>query len=176
MLKPFTYALAITALLGGCGAVRDSSLNPFNWFGRSQEVPVEQTAETEAANPLIPTRTGIFSRRRAQQREVDTTTPIATITELRVERVPGGAIIHARGVDSFANSYNAGLKPNNAEELPEDGVLVYSFRREVPENTLPGGAEATREITVGRFVTDQTLRGVRGIRVEAAQNARSVRR
>lgn len=177
MLKPTTYALAFCAVLTGCGTVRDSALNPFNWFGRSQEVPVEQTATAEASNPLIPQqRQGIFARARAAEDVRTPTTPITTLAELRVERVPGGAIIHARGIDSYANSFEAGLLPETADESPVDGVLVYSFRRRVPEGTQPGGAEATREITVARFVSDQTLRGVRTIRVEAASNARAVRR
>lgn len=181
MLKPMTFALALAALLGGCGGVRDSALNPFNWFGRSQDAPVEQSAEAAASpsatNPLIPKRrAGIFARERERAEAFDPTTPMPQITELRVERVPGGAIIRARGLDTYVNSFDAGLEPNNAEELPEDGVLVYSFRRQLPEGAVAGGAEAAREVTVARFVTDQTLRNVRSIRVEAASNARVVRR
>lgn len=185
MFKPMTYALALCAVLAGCGTVRDSALNPFNWFGRSQDVPLEQssaadgssTASAQTTNPLIPQRRqGIFARARAAADIENPTTPIAQIATLQIERVPGGAIIRASGIDSFANSYDAGLLPQTVDETPVDGVLVYSFRRRVPEGTQPGGAEATREITVARFVSDQTLRGVRSIRVEAASNARAVRR
>ena len=181
MFKPITTAVVLCAVLAGCGGVRDSRLNPFNWFGGSSEVPAEQTASTDAtgpaANPLIPQRRiGLFAGRRAAEEETNPTSPITQIVDLRVERVPGGAIIRARGIDSFANSFEAGLLPSNVDERPENGVLVYSFRRRVPEGTLPGGAEATREITVARFVSDQTLLGVRSIRVEAASNARAVRR
>lgn len=177
MFNRAIHALALCAVLAGCGAVRGSALNPLNWFGRAQDVPVEQGASAEASNPLIPVqRRGIIARARAAQETRAPATPITRIADLQVERVPGGAIIRARGIDSFANSFEAGLRPQQAEEIPVDGVLSYSFERRVPEGTLPGGAEAAREITVARFVSDQTLRGVRTIRVEAAGNAQAVRR
>ena len=39
MTRPFRLiaALTVIATLAGCGAVRESKLNPFNWFGRSEE-------------------------------------------------------------------------------------------------------------------------------------------
>jgi hypothetical protein len=175
MRSPLITTLALTVLLGGCATIRDSAVNPANWFGRSQEDPA-QTASAETANPLIPDRQGLFAARRAAREAIDLTTPIPQVTDLVVERVPGGAIIRATGLDLYTTSFNASLRPGAAGEVPQDGALVYVFRRELPEGARAGGAEAAREITVARFVSEQTLSGVRTIRVEAAQNARSVRR
>lgn len=174
MRSSLITTLALTVLLSGCGSVRESAINPFNWFGRSEEAPAQ--TETVATNPLIPERSGLLSRRRAAQADVDLTTPIDQITGLTIERVPGGAIIRANGLDSYTTSYNARLRSETVDEAPENGTLIYTFRRRVPQAARPGGAEAAREITVARFVSDQTLRGVRQIRVEAGSNARSVRR
>lgn len=174
MRKSFTTVLIASLLLTGCGTVRDSRLNPFNWFGRSQPVPVEQTeAET---NPLIPRRIGLFGGARRQLAEQDLTTPIATVTDLKVERVPGGAIIRATGVDGMQGPFNVELVPETEEELPVDGVLSYTLERQRPEGPRPVGPPRTREVVVARKLTDQQLRGVRSIRVQAAQNALAARR
>ncbi len=174
MRKIFTTVLIASFLLTGCGSVRDSRLNPFNWFGKAQPVAMEQDAA--AANPLIPSRGGLFGNSRQRYLERDLTSPIASITNLTVERVPGGAIIRATGVDQMQGAFNAGLVPENDEELPVDGVLTYTFERQRPEGARPVGPVQTREVIVARKLTDQQLRGVRSIRVAAAQNALAVRR
>ncbi len=175
MRSPLITTLALIVFLSGCATIRDSAVNPANWFGRSQEAPA-QADTPEVTNPLIPRRQGLFAARRAARAAIDLTTPIPQVTDLVVERVPGGAIIRATGLDLYATSFNAGLRPATEGEVPQDQTLVYEFRRQVPDGARPGGAQATREITVARFVSDQTLSGVRTIRVEAAQNTRSVRR
>ena len=54
-MRNLTSALLVSALvLGGCGAVRESRFNPFNWFGRADVQPVD----TAQSNPLIPTGRG----------------------------------------------------------------------------------------------------------------------
>lgn len=70
-----TAALVLTS----CGTIRDSRVNPFNWFGGSKSTPVEQTdTEQKAVNPLLPgtSRRGIFSRPEAE----DLSVPAASIT------------------------------------------------------------------------------------------------
>lgn len=154
--------------------VRDSRLNPFNWFGRSQEVPVQQV-EGEV-NPLIPRRSGLFGNARQQFQNQDLTTPIATVSDLTVERVPGGAIVRATGLDELQGAFNVVLVPETEEEVPVDGVLSYTLERQRPAGPRPVGPPQTREVVVARKLTDQQLRGVRTIRVQSAQNARAVRR
>ncbi|MEL6453077.1 MAG: hypothetical protein AAFQ19_17640, partial [Pseudomonadota bacterium] len=55
-MRVLTVTLLTAALiLSACAAVRDSRVNPFNWFGRGQSEPVVQTT-AEEVNPLIPNR------------------------------------------------------------------------------------------------------------------------
>jgi hypothetical protein len=175
MMKKLATAVALSALvLSGCG-FRDSRVNPFNWFGRSQEVQVAQPKEV---NPLIPTRAGGLFRGGRARREaaLNATTPIGTISDLAVERVSGGAVIRATGFDARQGTYRARLVPNLKDEIPEDGVLIYRFERLRPDYATQAGTQASREVTVARRISDQQLRGVREIRVVAANNALYVRR
>ena len=167
-------ALTLVTTLSGCSGFRDSGANPFNWFGGRQD-PVIVREDDAVQNDLIPQRSGLFAQRQERPTADDLATPIDQIVGLAVEPVQGGVIVRATGLDRYSTSYNALLRPSNAEEVPQEGVLVYSFNRLVPEGARVGGTEATRQITVGRFVSTQTLRNVRSIRVDAAQNARSVR-
>lgn len=177
MRKVLTAALIATLLVSGCATIRDSRANPFNWFGRSQSEPVEQTADPAAANPLIPARRGgLFRNRRERLAEVDLTTPIATVTALRIERVPGGAIIRATGEDRTQFPFSIELVPEIEDELPVDSVLTYTLERQQPRAPVVGGPVQTREVVVARRLTDQQLEGVRTIRVVAAENTRTARR
>lgn len=175
MLKPFLTALTLTAALSGCATIRNSAVNPFNWFGRGQEAPVE--ASTEAVNPLIPAqRRGLIARSRERQAAAKATSPIDQVTSLQIERIPGGAIIRAAGVDSRLGTFDAVLVPSNDDELPEDGVLTYTLERRLPKVSPTGGPASPRPVIVARRVTDNTLRGVRTIRVAGSQNALVARR
>lgn len=163
--------LVSSMVLSGCG-LRESVVNPFNWFGRSQPAPV---AEAEETNPLIPTRSGLFARKRAEE-ETYIGKPFEEIVELKVERVPGGALIRATGLAARQGIYAVQLTPANEDETPVDGVLTYRLegvRRDYPTAV---GTKPSREVTAGRKVTDQQLRGVSTIRVEGQLNAREARR
>lgn len=166
-------ALLVSAtVLTACGAVRDSAINPVNWFGRSASVPVAQEA---SSNPLIPQRSGLFSSRRAQV-ETYAGLPFEEVIDLQIERVPGGAVIRVTGRAARQGIYAVQLTPANAEELPVDGVLTYRLEGVRPGFATPAGAAPTREVTAARKLTDQDLRGVNSIRVEGQLNARVVRR
>lgn len=158
--------------LGACGVVRDSALNPTNWFGRSASVPIEAT---ESTNALIPTDGGgLFAKRRAAT-ALYIGTPFDEIVDLTVERIPGGAIIRATGRAARQGSYAVQLTPENADEAPVNGVLTYRLEGIAPTNTA-AGTPPTREVTAARKLTSQELRGVRSIRVEGQRNARVARR
>ena len=169
--------LISSLLLTGCAGVRDSRFNPFNWFGRAEPVAVHPS-DTEEVNPLIPTRTGLFARdrKKAEKRRRSLLSPISSVTSLRVERVPGGAIVRATGVDGTQGAFNVALTPQNEEELPVDGVLTYVLERQKPSTARVVGSEVSREVTVARKITDSQLLGVRQIKVVAANNALTVRR
>jgi len=173
MTRNIAALLIASLVLSACGAARESRLNPFNWFGRSQSDPV--ATQTEDTNPLIPQATGLIDAMRERRlREVDLTTPITTVTGLVVERVPGGAIIRAAGRDPQPGTFNVEIVPATEEETPVEGVLSYTLERQLPPpGTVSGQAQ---EVTAARKLTDQQLEGVRTIRVAGVENARTVRR
>ena len=168
--------------LGACGVVRDSALNPSNWFGRSssealttQNAPQDRTQEAAPENPLIPRETGFFARRNAAADLYDGT-PFDEIVDLTAERVSGGVIVRVTGRADRQGIYSVRLTPQTEDETPVDGVLTYRLEGIKPGADAAVGGPATREVTAARKLTDQDLRDVRTIRVEGLRNARVARR
>ena len=173
MRKTFSALLVSTLVLTGCATVRDSRVNPFNWFGNARSEPLTQ-AEVNT-NPLIPTRSGLFASARAKE-AVYTGRPFDQVTDLTIERVPGGALIRVTGLAARQGIYDVQLTPANEDELPVDGVLTYRLEGVEPARNTPVGAQPTREVVAARKITDQTLAGVQTIRVEGQRNALTSRR
>jgi hypothetical protein len=98
------------------------------------------------------------------------------VTDLTVERIPGGAIIRATGLAARQGIYAVQLTPENEAELPVDGVLTYRLEGIRPSKPTPIGSKPTREVTAARKLTDQQLAGVQRIRVEGQLNAQVARR
>lgn len=153
-MKRLIVALTLLSFLSACAAARDSRLNPFNWFGRDREerVQVVDTVTPQDRRPLA-----------------------AEVIRLKVDRMPGGAIIHAVGLPATQGHWDGELVPLNGE-FPEKGVLTYEFRLAPPPGPTRQGTPQSREVVVGHFISDQTMLGVRNIAVVARQNRRSVRR
>ena len=172
MRKTVSLLLVASMGLAGCG-FGGSSLNPVNWFGRSQSVPIGQS--TEVVNPLIPKRSGLFARERARDK-IYQGKPFQQITSLVVERVPGGAIIRATGLAARQGIYDVQLTPANEDEEPVKGVLTYRLEGLRPARNTAQGTKPTREVVAARKLTDQQLRSVRTIRVEGQLNALVARR
>ncbi len=145
-------AVVLVATLAGCGAISESRLNPVNWFGRSRTVETDTTNVAADPRPLI-----------------------GQLTDLRLEKVPGGAIVRATGLPPRQGYFDAELVPLNGG-TPVDGVLAYQFRVSPPFETTPPGTPQSREVIVGLFVTDQTLAATRTVQVSAETNALAVRR
>lgn len=154
-------------VLAGCGSIATSKANPMNWFGGSTSQKVDPRS---ANNPLIPA-TNAFKRPKAvyQGQLVD------QIAELRIERRPGGAVIHVVGVTDVIGYYDTKLEAEN-DGKPVKGVLSYALKAVRPAQTVGVGGEAARRINVATFVTDQDLAGVRSIVVKGARNQRTTRR
>ncbi len=146
--------LILLSFLASCGSLGRSRLNPANWFGKSKSRAVVQLDKT---------------------RVKDTTPLVDTVLSLRVDRAPGGAIIHAMGLPPTQGYWNAKLKPENGEK-PQNGMLSYTFRLLPPDSAAPQGTKRSREVLVGRFISSQKLAGVRRIRVIGVRNRRTVRR
>lgn len=172
MRKTLTLLLVSSLTLAACGTIRDSRVNPFNWFGQSRSEPVEAQ---ESTNPLIPKGGGLFSKQSAID-EIYLGQPFEQITNLTIERVPGGAIIRATGLAARQGIYAVQLTPENEEEEPVDGVLTYRLEGVRPDKNTAVGAKPTREVIAARQLTDRQLAGVRVIRVEGQQNALASRR
>ena len=174
MSRSIAALLVMSLILGACS----TRLNPFNWFGGSREEP--RAERTESDNPLLPAerdRGGFLGLRAARERaEIYTGQPVDVISDLVIERVPGGAIIRAIGLSRFQNVYDVRLTPANEDNEAVEGVLAYRLEAVVPERPIQGGPERLREITAARVVTDKQLEGVRTIRVAGIENARASRR
>ena len=170
MRRSIVLCLALTLVLSACGGVRDSRLNPLNWFGRDRPAPV--AAEEGEVNPLIPQESGLglFSRNRDGAEYAGQ--PVDVIRNLDVERVPGGAIVRATGLSRFQNTYSVRLTLVTLDG-PVDGALEYRLEAIVPEAPIAGGSERQREVVAAVSLTDQELRGVRVIRVSGVENARA---
>lgn len=171
-MRNLTSALLISTLIvAGCGSVRESRFNPFNWFGRAQVEPV-QDAEV---NPLIPTGGGgisLFGRRNV---EVPAGPLVAQVSDVTVSRIAGGALIRATAVSDTVGAFNVTLEPVN-DGLPVDGVLTYELRAyTAPAGTVPMPERARSHVAALR-VSDSDLAAVRTIRVVAARNAATVAR
>lgn len=148
-------ALILVTVLGlglaGCGFGR-SNLNPFNWFGH----PARQG--TPVAFYTAP---------------VDPRGLVATVTTLKVEPYPGGAIVRATGMPPTQGFWNASLVA-----LPDDGKghIIFEFRVAPPETPAPAGSQPSREVTVATNLTDYKLQDISAIEVRGAQNAMTAHR
>ncbi|OZA08094.1 MAG: hypothetical protein B7Y02_12980, partial [Rhodobacterales bacterium 17-64-5] len=80
--------LTVTLCLAlvGCGAVRESRLNPFNWFKRSEARDLVQTEAPGDPRPLV-----------------------AEVLTMVVEPIPGGAIVRATGLPPTQGWWQAEL-------------------------------------------------------------------
>lgn len=152
MRLPLALALVALTVLGGCAAIRDSRVNPFNWFGTSQR------AERQALTNAV----------RADARPL-----VAEVVSMVVEPYPGGAIVRATGLPPSQGWWDAELVPR---PLDENGVLVFDFRVFPPLDGQPAGQPRTRTVTVGANVTTFRLQSVTEIVVQGSGNARSSRR
>ncbi|MEL7125755.1 MAG: hypothetical protein AAGK30_05970 [Pseudomonadota bacterium] len=174
-MTKFTVLLLIGAMaLGACS----TRLNPFNWFGRGQSEPVASPQEAEEVNPLIPqserVRLNLFGLRDDDAEYPGG--PVDQVSDLVIERVPGGAVIRAAGVPDYQGAFGVRLQPANDDEVPEDGVLTYRLEVIRPDGARVGGPERVRTVTAARRVTDNQLAGVRTIRVEGLRNAQTSQR
>lgn len=155
MQKPILAALALVMVLGGCGTMRESRLNPMNWFGR------------ESDETLVP--------RGGWATETDRRALVPVVTELEVLRTPEGAIVRAAGVTATQGWWDVELRPTN-DHRPVDGVMTYEFVVAAPRGQTNVSTEASRTVNAAITLSNIRLQGVRRIEVRGAQNARSVNR
>jgi hypothetical protein len=158
MQKTAKIALLVTlcVALSGCGRLRESRLNPFNWFGRS----VERTAPVTADGSAAPTDNRIL---------------VSQVTALQVDQMPGGAVIAATGLPPTQGWWDAELVPENDGE-PVEGVMTYRFVVAEPPFRNREGVPQSREVTAGAFLSDIKLEAISEIVVLGESNSRVSRR
>lgn len=144
---------AAAMMVAGCATVRDSRVNPLNWFGSSQERAIVEAVE----------KTG----------RTDGRVRVQELTELHIERATGGVIVRAKGVPLTQGRYHAELS-----QIPggDEGELAFEFLIKEPEAEQRASTPISREITVATFVNNYRLETARTITVRAASNARSSNR
>ena len=138
-------AAALILSLAGCGAVRESRVNPANWFGRAVEAP--SVAIPDARDPR----------------------PLVAVTALAVSQAAGGAIVEARGLPPAQGWWGADLV---AVEDGDPATLTYELRAVPVPAARRVGPAPSRELVVAAFASDAALAGVRRIRVDGAGGAR----
>lgn len=169
MRKPVMLLIVAAMVLTGCATISESRFNPINWFGQSRSEPV--TTEAGETNPLIPRRRAsiFFGERDAAYRG----RPVGEVSELLVERRPGGAIIRVEGIADRVGPFDVRLTRDEAESDAQTLTLTLrALQQAGPRNTGP----LARRVMAAVWITDQDLRGIRTIRVKGERNIRTVRR
>lgn len=152
MRRRVLLGLGAVAIVAGCGRIRESRLNPFNWFGGARR------RERAAPTPEV-----------AQ----DPRALVAEVVSLNVDPYSAGAIVRAKGIPPTQGWWEAELV---ARPIDENGVLVYDFRVFPPVTDTPQGTPMSREITVGVSISAVKLDQISEIVVQGANNALSSRR
>lgn len=143
--------LSVAASLAGCGGLRDSKLNPLNWFKKGELRESIVLPEDQAdPRPLV-----------------------EAVLELKVEPMPGGAIVRARGRTPTQGWWKAELVPVDTDDA---GLLVYEFRLIPPLGQTDVNTPQSREVDVAIYVSDYKLEFLREIVVQGANNALTSRR
>lgn len=152
MRKPLLAMLVVVLTISACGRIRESRLNPFNWFGGSEAVAVQEVG------PEV---------------DEDGRQLVAEVTGLVLDRAAGGVIVRAVGLPPTQGFWEAELV---ARPIDENGVLVYDFRVFPPPSGAAVSTRQSREIVVAAFLSNQRLEGISQISVQGTVNARAVRR
>lgn len=181
--------------LASCGSVRESRLNPVNWFGSSTSttnaVETVTTADGEVVqvNPLIGERRqrqvkNVTSRRTGVSDRISLFgkkdegpyfgTLVDQVTALDIKRTTTGAIVSVSGLTTRQGAYDVRLVARNGG-APIDGVLTLELRALQPIQTAQG-PERTRRIQAATPLSVQDLQAIRTVQVVARRNTRTTRR
>lgn len=153
MTRTIAALLIAAVAITGCGRIRDSKINPFNWFGGSKEEVVQVVdGVPQDPRPLV-----------------------QEVTALEVARQPGGAIVTATGLPPTQGWYDAELIAEGNGTV-KDGVLTYRFVVNQPLELRRASTPQSREVTAAVFLSEIRLQSVSKIVVQGASNSRSTSR
>lgn len=148
MTRSLSVALAALLVLSNCGAVRDSRLNPFNWFGRAE--PTETIAAVEKPQ--------------------DPRFLVEDVVSMTIEPYSGGVIVRAKGLTPTQGWWDAELVE---VETDDPTHLVLDFRLLPPLTETDVNTPQSREVVVAKTVSVQRLETITRITVQGARNART---
>ena len=151
MKRPVTAALVAVLVLTSCGAARESRLNPFNWFGRSERVGTLTPVAEERDPRLL----------------------VADVVTLSIEPYSGGAIVKATGVMESQGWWQADLVEVEGDDPSH---LVLDFRVLPPVTQTPVGNARAREVTAATTLTPRRLEDITRVTVQGERSARTTRR
>lgn len=156
MKTPLIAALAATLTLSACGSF-STRINPFNW-GKHRApkgdvlTPAGGYPAARTAGPLVP-----------------------RVQSLRVNRTPDGVILRATGLPPTQGYWDGKLVPTNDGKPDAQGVMTYRFVLVPPPEATRVSTPQSREVNVAAHIDNYTLRAIRRIVVEGAQNSLSAR-
>ena len=157
-MKKTLILLTLTTALTACATVRDSRVNPLNWFDRDKAAT---TSFEEELKPLVPESKVVTT--------IDTRPQIASVSSVEVAPAQGGFLVTATGLPSQAGGFNADLVPTGQD----GGVLTLSFRIVYPDRAVTGRATA---VNTARFFSNGDYPGVSSVRVTGQSNSVTRRR
>jgi hypothetical protein len=128
-------------------------------------------AEAAVGNPLIPETKETNSV--LKRPVVDLSERVASVTSVKVEQTPTGAIIVATGTAARQGGHNIRLRPT--ADATSQGILQLEFVLTYPTAQTPIGSERQRQVSAAISLSTQTLQQVRTIRVLAVNNSRETR-
>lgn len=193
MRFPILSLLIAGFLLAACGgSVRESRLNPVNWFGSSTSQEVETVVAEDGTvvevNPLIGNKPNaqLTSKKQVTTGSIGVIsfgnkeegpyvgTLVDQVTELDIKRTSTGAIVTVSGLTTRQGAFDVRLVPAN-DGRAIDGVLTLELRAIQPIQTAQG-PERTRRIIAAAPLSKQDLESIRTVRVVARRNTRTSRR
>lgn len=132
-------ALAAAVFLGGCGL-----------FGSDEDEP-DAAASAEQAQPSYD--------------------PVTEVRKIEIGRTRNGIVITTIGLAPGAGYVLPELRPRRDEQPGPEGYLDYDFVARAPDaaSTPGSGSERARTVRADQHVELDSLRGVRGIRIHAAE-------
>lgn len=153
---PAVFVCLSLAACGGSGSLGSIGLGSIGSAGPAR---VSGTSDRAQLPDLIP------AKRRIQQ--VDQRVAIAQVTSAEITPTLAGPLLRASGTARISGSFNAELLPIRRE----GSVLVLKF---VAMGQSEAGL-APRSVTAARLLTASDLAGIRSVRIEAAQNSKTLR-